>query len=78
MGSAASPASSCQEKLGQPIVVQNIGGASGTLGSETVRRADPDGYSLLFNASLFVLGKAVMPTCPVRSGDRLPGDRPGR
>jgi len=52
------------EKLGQPIVVQNIGGASGTLGSETVRRADPDGYSLLFNASLFVLGKAVMPTCP--------------
>ena len=53
-----------QEKLGQPIVVQNIGCASGTLGSETVRRADPDGYSLLFNASLFVLGKAVMPTCP--------------
>jgi tripartite-type tricarboxylate transporter receptor subunit TctC len=53
-----------QEKLGQPIVVQNIGGASGTLGSETVRRADPDGYTLLFNASLFVLGKAVMPTCP--------------
>ena len=52
------------EKLGQPIVVQNIGGASGTLGSETVRRADPDGYTLLFNASLFVLGKAVMPTCP--------------
>jgi tripartite-type tricarboxylate transporter receptor subunit TctC len=53
-----------QEKLGQPIVVQNIGGASGTLGSDTVRRADPDGYTLLFNASLFVLGKAVMPTCP--------------
>jgi tripartite-type tricarboxylate transporter receptor subunit TctC len=53
-----------QEKLGQPIVVQNLGGASGTLGSETVRRADPDGYTLLFNASLFVLGKTIMPTCP--------------
>lgn len=53
-----------QEKLGQPIVVQNLGGASGTVGSDTVRRADPDGYTLLFNASLFVLGKAVMPTCP--------------
>lgn len=52
------------EKLGQPIIVQNIGGASGTVGSETIRRADPDGYSLLFNASLFVLGKAVAPTCP--------------
>lgn len=53
-----------QEKLGQPIVVQNIGGASSTVGSETVRRADPDGYTLLFNASLFVLGKTIMPTCP--------------
>ncbi len=52
------------EKLGQPIVVQNIGGASGSVGSDTVRRADPDGYSLLFNASLFVLGKTVLPTCP--------------
>lgn len=52
------------EKLGQPIIVQNIGGASGTLGSDTVRRADPDGYTLLFNASLFVLGKTVVPTCP--------------
>jgi len=53
-----------QEKLGQPIVVQNVGGASGTVGSETVRRADPDGYTLLFNASLFALGKTVVPSCP--------------
>jgi tripartite-type tricarboxylate transporter receptor subunit TctC len=53
-----------QEKLGQPIVIQNVGGASGTLGSEQVRRADPDGYTLLFNASLFALGKTVVPTCP--------------
>jgi len=52
------------EKLGQPIVIQNIGGASSTVGSETVRRAEPDGYTLLFNASLFVLGKTVVPTCP--------------
>lgn len=52
------------EKLGQQIVVHNIGGASGTVGSETVRRADPDGYTLLFNASLFVLGKYVVAACP--------------
>ena len=52
------------QKLGQPIVVQNIGGASGSVGSDTVRRADPDGYSLLFNASLFVLGKTILPSCP--------------
>jgi len=52
------------EKLGQQIIIQNIGGASGTVGSETVRRADPDGYTLLFNASLFVLGKHVVASCP--------------
>jgi tripartite-type tricarboxylate transporter receptor subunit TctC len=52
------------DKLGQQIVVQNIGGASGTVGSDTVRRADPDGYTLLFNASLFVLGKHVVAACP--------------
>ena len=28
------------------------------------RRADPDGYTILFNASLFVLGKTIMPSCP--------------
>src|SRR5437763_4185333 len=52
------------EKLGQQIIIQNIGGASGVTGSDTVRRSDPDGYTLLFNASLFVLGKTIMPTCP--------------
>ena len=52
------------EKLGQQIVIQNVGGASGTIGSDTVRRADPDGYTILFNASLFVLGKTVVPSCP--------------
>ena len=52
------------DKLGQQIIVQNIGGASSTVGSETVRRADPDGYTILFNASLFVLGKHVVASCP--------------
>jgi tripartite-type tricarboxylate transporter receptor subunit TctC len=53
-----------QEKLGQQIIIRNIGGASSVTGSDTVRRADPDGYTLLFNASLFVLGKHVVASCP--------------
>ena len=52
------------EKLGQPIIIRNIGGASSVTGSDTVRRADPDGYTLLFNASLFVLGKYIVASCP--------------
>jgi tripartite-type tricarboxylate transporter receptor subunit TctC len=37
------------EKLGQPIVVENIGGAGGMTGAARVAKASPDGYT-------FVLG----------------------
>jgi tripartite-type tricarboxylate transporter receptor subunit TctC len=33
--------------LDQPIVIENIGGAGGTIGVTRVARADPDGYTLL-------------------------------
>ncbi|WP_175202074.1 Bug family tripartite tricarboxylate transporter substrate binding protein [Achromobacter insolitus] len=38
------------EKLGVSVVVENRGGAGGTLGTSAVGRAEPDGYTLL-NAS---------------------------
>lgn len=34
-------------RLGQPIVVENIGGAGGSIGVTQVARADPDGYTVL-------------------------------
>ncbi len=37
-------------QLGQNIVVENRGGAGGSLGSAAVAKADPDGYTLLINA----------------------------
>ncbi|MBK4217441.1 tripartite tricarboxylate transporter substrate binding protein BugD [Paracoccus caeni] len=37
------------EDLGQQIIVENVGGAGGTLGAGQVAKADPDGYTLLLH-----------------------------
>jgi tripartite-type tricarboxylate transporter receptor subunit TctC len=49
-----------QEKLGQPFVVENIAGASSTIGAVQVARSVPDGYTLLVNPSLFVITPMLM------------------
>ncbi|QJR10364.1 hypothetical protein DSM104443_01422 [Usitatibacter rugosus] len=38
---------SMSKTLGQPIIVENVGGAGGTIGVEKVARGKPDGYTLL-------------------------------
>ena len=43
-----------EKRLGQPIVVQNVSGAGGTLGVAQVAAAKPDGYTLLAMTSSFV------------------------
>jgi tripartite-type tricarboxylate transporter receptor subunit TctC len=39
------------ETLGQPIVIENKGGAGAILGTDMVAKADPDGYTLLLGQS---------------------------
>ncbi len=48
-------------QLGQTIVVENRGGAGGTIGSAVVAKADPDGYTLLINASAHSAAPAAYP-----------------
>jgi tripartite-type tricarboxylate transporter receptor subunit TctC len=37
--------------LGQPVIVENVGGASGDIGSARVARAKPDGYTVLLTTN---------------------------
>lgn len=51
-------------QLGQPIVVENKPGAGGVLGSDSVAKSAPDGYTLLFASAPFVMAPAVHSKIP--------------
>ncbi|MCF8479335.1 MAG: tripartite tricarboxylate transporter substrate binding protein [Rhodospirillum sp.] len=51
------------EKLGQPVLVQNVTGAGGGVAAGQVSRADPDGYTLLAtNSTSITLAPMVQPS----------------
>lgn len=50
-----------RDSLGQPVIVENISGASGSIGVDHVAHAAPDGYTLSFgNWSTHVVNGAMM------------------
>ena len=52
------------QSLGQPVIVDNKPGASGTLAAAQVARAAPDGLTLLLDASSFAVNPALFAKLP--------------
>ena len=51
-------------QLGQQVVVDNRTGAGGTIGTEMVARATPDGYTLLLSDNSFAISPGLYARLP--------------
>ena len=58
---ARAVAPALQARLGQPVVIENIGGASSRLGTQAVLRAAPDGHTLLITNDTLAAVEALPP-----------------
>ena len=47
------------------VVVENVGGASGSLGAAAVARARPDGYTILLGGTLTHINEALLKSWPL-------------
>lgn len=53
------------ENLGQPVVIENRAGAGGSVGTEQVVRADPDGYTLsMGTVGTLAINKSIFSNLP--------------
>jgi tripartite-type tricarboxylate transporter receptor subunit TctC len=50
-----------QRALGQPVVIENVGGAGGTIAAAKAARAKPDGYTILQHQDALAAGMALYP-----------------
>ena len=76
--SAGVIAEKLQERLKQPVVVENRAGAGGMVGADYVAKAAPDGHTLLLMESSAVLHKWLHKSVPFDVIDGFRADRAGR
>ena len=62
--SARALAVELSEQLGQQVVVENKGGAGGTIGADAVAKSAPDGHTLLLTDNSFVMAAGLYPRLP--------------
>jgi tripartite-type tricarboxylate transporter receptor subunit TctC len=70
---ARSIADVLQKQFNQPFVVENKAGASGNIGADTVAKAAPDGYTVLFGIdSTFTVNPHIYKGMPFKAADLRP------
>lgn len=70
MARAAAEGASAQ--LGQAVVIDNKPGAGGTLGSDIVAKAAPDGYTFLISAAGVISNSMIKKSMPYKDSDLTP------
>lgn len=52
---------SMERSLGQPIVIENLGGVGGMMAASRAARAEPDGYTILIHQVALAAGMSIYP-----------------
>src|SRR5262245_24322986 len=52
------------EALGQQFVIDNRGGAGGTIGAGVAAKAERDGYTIMYDATAFSVNPSLYPKLP--------------
>ncbi len=53
-----------QALLGQPVIIDNRGGAAGSIGTEAAAKSAPNGYTVLFTLSSHTINPSIYPKLP--------------
>jgi tripartite-type tricarboxylate transporter receptor subunit TctC len=63
-------------QIGQPIVIENVAGAGGTIGNNKAAKSEPDGYTFLIVSSAIATAPAIYKTLPYDTFNDLTGVSP--
>src|ERR1700682_1072463 len=69
---ARAAAETLSKRLGQPIVIENKGGAGAVIGADYVAKSKPDGYTWLIGAAGVVTNSMIRNDMPYADSDLVP------